>query len=105
ARDVPRVQLGRPRSRIVHDAEVDQRVDVAGAEHVARLLAAQVDQVVLDVFGAPRHRPAIEPDDVPAEIVMEAARDDVAEPAADPGDHDLTGPASNALASADGGSL
>ena len=44
-----------------------ERVDVAGAEHVARLLAAQIDLVVLDVLRPARHRPAIEPDDLPAE--------------------------------------
>ena len=44
---------------------------------------------MLDVLGAARHRPAIEPDDLPAELVMEPARDDAAEPARDAGDHDL----------------
>ena len=69
-----------------------ERVDIAGAEHVARLLAAQVDLVVLDVLGPARHRPAIEADDLPAELVVEPARDDATEPAADAGDHDLARP-------------
>src|SRR6185436_6139067 len=89
AGDVPGVQLGRPRARIVHHAEVNERVDIAGAKHVARLLAAQVDLVVLDVLGPADHRAAIEPDDLPAELVVQAAGDDLAEPAADAGDDDL----------------
>ena len=52
------------RARVVHHAEVDQRIDVAGAEHVARLLAAQIDLMMLDVLRAARHRPAIEADDL-----------------------------------------
>ena len=89
AGDVPRVQLGRPRARVVHHAEMDQRVDIAGAEHVARALAAQVDLVMLDVLGPPGHRSPIEADDPPTEIVMQAARDQASETPRDAGDHDL----------------
>ena len=74
----------------MHDAEVNERVGIA--EHVARFLAAQIDLMMLDVFRSSRHRPAIEADDLPAELVVKPARDDPTEPSGDAGDHDRASP-------------
>ena len=63
AGDVPRVVLGRGRARIVHDAEVHDGLDVAGAEDVLELLAADVDLGVLDVLGLVEEGAAIDADD------------------------------------------
>ena len=89
AADVPRVGLGGAGPRRVHQAHVDQRADVAGAEDVARLLRAQVDLVVLDVLGAAEEGAPIEADHVEARVAMEPAGEQAAQPARDAGDHDL----------------
>jgi hypothetical protein len=76
----------RARSRIVHHAEMEQRVGIA--KHVARFLAAQIDLMKIDVLRATWHRPAIEPHDLPPELVMESTRDDPTEASADASDDD-----------------
>src|SRR5664279_1584737 len=65
---------------------MEQRIGIS--KHVARFLAAQIDLMKIDVLRATWHRPAIEPDDLPTELVMEPSRDDPTESPADAGDDD-----------------
>ena len=73
AGDVPRVVLGRRGARVVHDAEVDDGLDVAGAEDVLQLLPAEVDLRVLDVLRLVGEGAPVDADD--AALAVEHARE------------------------------
>ena len=57
----------------MHDAEVDDGLDVARAKDVLQLLSADVDLRVLDVLGLVGERPAVDADD--ASLAVEHARE------------------------------
>ena len=86
AGDVPRVVVGRRGARIVHDAEVDDGLDVAGAEDVLQLLAPDVDLGVVDVLGLVDEGSPVDADD--AALAVKHAREVLAEPPADARDED-----------------
>ncbi len=85
---VPGVVLGLADARVVEDAEVDHRREPLLAEDVLRLLAADVELVVLDVLGAAVEGAAVDADD--GHLAVEAARQAAAQAAADAGDEDGT---------------
>ena len=65
---VPSVVLSCADPRVVHHAEVNDGGDWGAAENVARLLAADVDLVVLDVLGTSLERAPIDADDAPLAV-------------------------------------
>ena len=78
--------LGLGQARVVHDAQVDERLDLSLAEDVLDLALADVELVHRQILGPALERAAVETRDALGAVQL--ARERPPEVAADPGDED-----------------